>query len=106
MDPAFCKQFTTSRGLKYHYYFSKPLEGKPFLVFLHGFPSTSRDWKNQVLFFKELGYGLVVPDLMGFGGTDKPNEVQAYKMSLMTKDVVELLDAEGANSVIAIGHDW
>jgi len=105
MEPSY-KDFTSSRGVKYHYYCSRPSDGKPYLGFFHGFPSTSRDWKYQIDFFKGQGYGLIVPDLLGFGGSDKPKDAEEYKWSMMTKDFVELLDSEGAAQIIAIGHDW
>lgn len=106
MDASGYKFFATSRGLKYHYYFNEARDGKPYLVLLHGFPSWSKDWSNQVAFFKEKGYGLIVPDTLGNGRTDAPSDVTAYKMSLMAKDVVELADHENATRAIVIGHDW
>ncbi|KAK0192497.1 Alpha/Beta hydrolase protein [Armillaria mellea] len=106
MDPALYKKFTASRGLQYYYLAFPGDTNKPALLFLHGFPSTSYDWKHQVEFFKARGYRLIVPDMLGYGGTSKPTDPSAYRQSLITKDIVELLDAENADRVIAIGHDW
>ncbi|KAF9038946.1 alpha/beta-hydrolase [Hymenopellis radicata] len=107
VDPAFYKDLNVSRGINYHYYFSSPQdETKPYLLFLHGFPSSSYDWRYQIQFFSAQGYGLVVPDMLGYGGTGKPEDVEAYKSSLITKDLVEILDHEDAERVVAIGHDW
>ncbi|PBK59822.1 alpha/beta-hydrolase [Armillaria solidipes] len=106
MDPALYKKFTASRGLQYYYLAFPGDTNKPILLFLHGFPSTSYDWKHQVEFFKARGYRLIVPDMLGYGGTSKPTDPSAYRQSLITKDIVELLDAENADRVIAIGHDW
>ncbi|KAK0454084.1 Alpha/Beta hydrolase protein [Desarmillaria tabescens] len=104
MDPALYKKFTASRGLQYYYLAFPGDTNKPILLFLHGFPSTSYDWKYQVEFFKAKGYRLIVPDMLGFGETSKPTDPLAYKQSLITKDIVELLDAEKTDRVIAIGH--
>ncbi|KAG6812244.1 hypothetical protein H0H92_003784 [Tricholoma furcatifolium] len=106
MDPTHYKFSATRRGLKYKYYFIAPTAGKPFLLFLHGFPSTSYDWRYQVDFFKSQGYGLIVPDLLGYGGTDKPLDYHDYKFSSMSQDIVDILDAENVEKTIAIGHDW
>ncbi len=107
LDSTHYKDFVVSRGLKYHYYFSSPrISSKPYLLFLHGFPGTAYDWHRQITFFAAQGYGLVVPDMLGYGGTAKPIEVEAYKSSLITKDIVEILDEENAEKVVAIGHDW
>ncbi|KAF8647910.1 hypothetical protein AX16_006442 [Volvariella volvacea WC 439] len=106
MDPSHFKRLTTSRGTQYHYYCSPPKQDKPCLLLLHGFPSFAIDWRYQVAYFKGLGYGLVVPDMLGYGGTDKPTTPASYASSLICRDLIDILDAEGAHRVIAIGHDW
>jgi hypothetical protein len=100
------KDVTTSRGLHYSYYFSAPNQGKPTVLLVHGFPSLAVDWHPQITHFKQLGYGLIVPDQLGYGGTDKPKESSAYVHSLLAKDMVDILDHEKAANVVAIGHDW
>ncbi|KAG6829036.1 hypothetical protein H0H87_012823 [Tephrocybe sp. NHM501043] len=106
MDSSLYKTVTTRRSFKYNYYLSAPASGKPFLLFLHGFPSTSYDWRYQVDFFKKEGYGLVVPDMLGYGGTDKPIDPAEYQGGLMARDIIDILDAENIEKAIAIGHDW
>jgi len=106
MDPTRYKQLKTQRGFNYSYYWSPPTPGKPVLFFSHGFPAGSFLWHKQVPFFEPLGYGLLVPDLLGYGGTDKPTDPKVYIGSGHTHDVVDILDAEGIEKVIAIGHDW
>ncbi|TFK18265.1 alpha/beta-hydrolase [Coprinopsis marcescibilis] len=100
------KETTVSRGFTYRYYFSPATQGKPTLVFVHGFPSFSAHWIHQITFFEEQGYGLVVPDMLGYGGTSIPQEPEAYVHPLQAKDLVDILDAENVGSdVVAIGHD-
>ncbi|KAJ3986992.1 alpha/beta-hydrolase [Lentinula detonsa] len=107
LDPSLYKNANVSRGLVYHYYYSPPSQvGRPTLLLLHGFPSTSYDWRHQVAFFQDEGYGLVVPDMLGYGGTAKPVDPEFYKSSLISRDMVDLLDAENVNETIVIGHDW
>ncbi|KAF9455042.1 alpha/beta-hydrolase [Macrolepiota fuliginosa MF-IS2] len=106
MNPANYKDFTTARGLNYHYYFSAAKDAKPTLILMHGFPSTSYDWHNQATYLQEHGYGLIVPDMLGYGGTAKPIDPLQYKFSLITKDLIDILDAEKIEHCIAIGHDW
>ncbi|KAI0348477.1 alpha/beta-hydrolase [Trametopsis cervina] len=106
MDPSKYKTTITSRGITYSYYFAPPKPSKPAILFCHGFPSTARDWEKEALFFEERGYGIIVPDMLGYGDTSKPTNVDAYIPSLISKDLVELLDAEGIQKAIAIGHDW
>lgn len=49
---------------------------------------------------------MIVPDMLGYGGTSKPTEVEAYFGSGMSRDVVEIMNTEGVQEAIAIGHDW
>ncbi|KAK0208136.1 Alpha/Beta hydrolase protein [Desarmillaria ectypa] len=106
MDPSLYKDFTTSRGYVYHYLLSPPKDNNPYLLFLHGFPCTSFDWRHQIPFFINEGYGLIVPDLLGYGGSSKPTDPADFRSTLLTKDLVEMVDTENAVRVVAIGHDW
>ena len=106
MQASSYKEVITKRGIKYSYYFSAGDPSKPTLLFVHGFPSTSYDWRNQVAFFKSEGYSIIAPDMLGYGGTDKPLETALYKHSAMCTDVIDILDAENVGQAIAIGHDW
>ena len=60
----------------------------------------------MVPFFEKQGYGIIAPDMLGYGGTDKPTDPAVYKGTLMAKDMVDILDAEKIAKVIVIGHDW
>lgn len=106
MDPALYKDLVVQRGLNYRYYRSPAAEGKPTLLFLHGFPSTAYDWHKQIAYFQPLGYGIIAPDLLGAGGTAKPLDAQAFRMNAMARDVMDILAAEGVDKVIGISHDW
>ncbi|KII93214.1 hypothetical protein PLICRDRAFT_101285 [Plicaturopsis crispa FD-325 SS-3] len=106
MNQSLYKDHTTTRGLTYHYYFSPAKDSQPTVIFLHGFPSTSADWHLIIPHFLRKGYGVIAPDLLGYGGTDKPTDARAFKWSLMTKDIIDILDAEHVHKAIAIGHDW
>ena len=107
MDSALFKSTTTSRGLTYAYYASPARSGQPTLLFLHGFGSTAaREWRHVVPYFVGKGYGVIALDLLGYGGTDKPTDVNAYVGSAMSRDVADVLDKEGIDKVIVVGYDW
>lgn len=106
MDTSKYRTTETSRGFTYNYYFASAKQSKPTILFCHGFPSTSSHWRREAIFFEERGYGVVVPDMLGYGGTSKPTETDDYLPSKVSKDIVEILDAENLEKVIAIGHDW
>src|ERR1019366_6992867 len=56
-------------------------EGPP-VVLLHGFPDSGRLWRHQVPALAEAGFKVIVPDMRGYGRSDKPTEVEAYTMDL------------------------
>ncbi len=106
MDSSLSKNFKTCRGFNYHYYYAPPTDGKVTLFFAHGFPSNADSWHKQASFFQNLGFGILVPDLLGFGETDKPMDTDSYRFKYMVVDIIEIFDHEKVDKVIAIGHDW
>jgi pimeloyl-ACP methyl ester carboxylesterase len=78
----------------------------PSVVLLHGFPDTGRLWRNQVPALAEAGLRVIVPDLRGFGRSDKPEEVKAYALRLLIGDVLAVMDDAGAEKAHVVGHDW
>lgn len=79
--------------------------GRP-VVLLHGFPDSGRLWRHQVPALAEAGFQVIVPDLRGYGRSDKPAEVEAYRMSRLVTDVLGVLDTLGAERAHIVGHDW
>jgi len=97
-------------GNTYTYAYSRATHGNPTILFLHGFPSSSHDWRYQFAHFSSLGYGVLVPDLLGYGGSDSPVEAEAYKFSVMAKDLMDLMGGLGIETeggkVHVVGHDF
>ncbi len=79
--------------------------GQP-VVLLHGFPDSSYVWREQIPALVAAGKRVVAPDLRGFGESDKPQEVEAYRMSHLVADVVAVLDALEIDRADVVGHDW
>ena len=42
---------------------------------------------------------------IGYGGTDKPVDLNAYRLKQMAAEVVDILDCLGVETVEAVGHD-
>jgi pimeloyl-ACP methyl ester carboxylesterase len=82
-----------------------PPDGRP-VVLLHGFPDTGRVWRHQVEALEAAGFRLIVPDLRGYGGSDKPEAVEAYRVAELAGDVLGVLDHFGVARAHLVGHDW
>ncbi len=80
-------------------------EGQP-VVLLHGFPDSGRLWRNQVPALAAAGFKVIVPDMRGYGRSDRPPHVAAYTMDLLVGDVLAVLDDAGAKRAHVVGHDW
>ena len=89
----------------------------PVMLFLHGFPTFSYDFKDLYDVMKG-SYHVVAADFLGFGFSDKPDNID-YKMMLQSDCVERVLrsvfkerslyrkgDDEGLKTVIIIAHDY
>jgi pimeloyl-ACP methyl ester carboxylesterase len=80
-------------------------EGTP-VVLLHGFPQTHLMWRHVA---PELAtdHHVVVPDLRGYGDSDKPAEGDpgTYSKRTMARDIVEMMSALGHDRFALVGHD-
>lgn len=97
----------TFAGTTYRYYCSKPTNSKPWTILFHGHPGCTHSWHRTVPFLQSKGYGIIMPDMLGYGGTDKPLDVQAYRASKVVESVdaliTEVIKNEAEKRVIAIG---
>jgi pimeloyl-ACP methyl ester carboxylesterase len=83
------------------------VEGKgPLVILLHGFPQCWYLWRHQIDPLIEAGFHVAVPDQRGYGGSDRPESIEAYNIIELTNDVVELADALGHEQFLVVGHDW
>ncbi len=44
--------------------------------------------------------------MRGYGGSDKPHEIEAYAIAHMCADVAGLIEALGEKQAVLVGHDW
>lgn len=80
-------------------------EDAPAVILLHGFPESHRTWR-EVAPRLEDSFRLVMPDQRGFAGSDRPQEVDAYRTDILIDDIFALADALGIESFALVGHDW
>ncbi|KAF2714805.1 alpha/beta-hydrolase [Pleomassaria siparia CBS 279.74] len=99
-------------GHTYHYLLGVPPGGKfnDTVFLIHGWPDLSLGWRYQIPMLLDLGFRVVAPDLMGFGGTDAPkvppNDINVYGLKRASDNIAELAKIVGADRIILGGHDW
>jgi pimeloyl-ACP methyl ester carboxylesterase len=52
------------------------------------------------------GYRVAALDVRGYGGSDKPEAVEAYGIKTLAADIAGAVAALGEEKAILIGHDW
>jgi pimeloyl-ACP methyl ester carboxylesterase len=77
----------------------------PPVILLHGFPESHRTWRGLVPLLEDR-FRLVMPDQRGFGASDAPQEVDAYRIDRIVADLFALADALGIGGFALVGHDW
>ncbi|MFI9778447.1 alpha/beta fold hydrolase [Streptomyces sp. NPDC051956] len=81
-------------------------QDRPPVVLCHGFPELAFSWRHQVLALAGAGYRVLVPDMRGYGGSSRPEDVDAYDILTLCADLAGLLDDVGADDAFFVGHDW
>ena len=107
MDSLTKKTLKTSRSFTYTYYTSSAQTNQPTLLLIHGCPNSAQIWSDLIKsHLQPSGYGIIAVDCLGYAGTSKPTDAASYALDLMANDLAEILDAEGLEKVISLGHDW
>jgi len=76
-------------------------QGQP-MVFHHGWPLSSDDWDNQMLFFLQHGYRVIGHDRRGHGRSAQTSH--GHDMATYAKDAAAIADALDLRDAIHIGH--
>ena len=87
------------------------LEGRPLMLFLHGFPEAAFVWDDMLAHFsapENGGYWCVAPNLRGYAGSSSPTEVSAYRAKYVVQDLVALKQSLSPEAPLAclVAHDW
>jgi pimeloyl-ACP methyl ester carboxylesterase len=77
----------------------------PRVVLLHGIPGSSVSW-NAVRGRLAPDHDVVIPDLLGFGGSDRPRGLRQLHTTAQAAAVEVLLDELRCNEVTVVGHDF
>lgn len=94
-----------TNGVRLHVVEAGPESGPP-AVLLHGFPEFWEGWTRQIGPLARAGFRVIVPDLRGYGLSEKPPGVESYRVSTLQEDVAGLIRALGYERAHVVGHDW
>ena len=98
-------------GLRMAYLDVGPTGGdRETILLLHGEPTWSYLYRRMIPTLVEAGHRVIVPDLIGFGRSDKPTDRGAYSynghVAWMQTFLDQVVEAEGIDSFAAFLQDW
>lgn len=96
----------TDDGLRIHYLDEGPADAAPVLL-LHGEPSWSFLYRTMIPVLVAAGHRCIIPDLVGFGRSDKPASPDDYSyqrhVDWMSQVIFDRLDLR---DITFFGQDW
>jgi len=84
-------RWVTLDGHQIHYYVRGPVNG-PAVVLVHGLGARAEDWMALSPYLARAGYRVYMPDLLGYGQSEKPPDA-AYSIPEEAALVVSFMDA-------------
>jgi len=91
--------------LRLHYLDEGPQDATPVLM-MHGEPSWSFLYRKMIGPTVNAGYRVLVPDLIGFGKSDKPTSKDVFTYAAHVEWMQEWFEAMGLSNVILACQDW
>jgi pimeloyl-ACP methyl ester carboxylesterase len=93
-----------STGIAMHVALAGPEDAPP-VIMIHGFPESHRTWRALEPMLSDR-LRLIMPDLRGFGDSDRPQDVADYATDTLIADIFALADALDIDRFALVGHDW
>jgi pimeloyl-ACP methyl ester carboxylesterase len=93
-----------STGIMMNVALAGPDDAPP-VILVHGFPESHRTWRDLVPLLEDK-LRLIMPDLRGFGDSDRPQDVADYTTDTLIADIFALADALNIEWFALVGHDW
>ncbi len=97
--PGFTQRYVRANGIRLHTWVGG--EG-PALVLLHGYPQSGIMWRKVAPSLARR-FTVVIPDLRGYGDSDKPRD--GFDKKTMAADIHGVMQALGHSRYRVVGHD-
>jgi len=91
--------------LRMHHVDEGPRDGAPVLM-LHGEPTWGYLYRSMIPVFAGAGFRAVVPDLIGFGKSDKPTRLEDYSYQQHMDWLTAWLEALDLRGITLVCQDW
>lgn len=98
--------FDVEPGLRMAYVDTGPRAARETMLLLHGEPTWGYLYRHMIGPLEAAGFRVVVPDLIGFGRSDKPVDPAAYSYSQHVAWVTRLVEHLDLHGATLFGQDW
>lgn len=105
-EPHYAEDLPGFPGLRMHYLDEGSADSGEVFLCLHGQPTWGYLYRKMVPVFAGAGHRVVVPDLFGFGRSDKPVEEELYTFELHRLSLLALIEKLDLRNVTLVVQDW
>jgi pimeloyl-ACP methyl ester carboxylesterase len=102
----YAPRYLAHDGLRQHYVDEGPPDAAVTALCLHGQPTWSYLYRRMIPVFTAAGLRVVVPDLFGFGRSDKPDEDAWYGFGRHRDSLQAFVEALDLRQVLLVVQDW
>jgi pimeloyl-ACP methyl ester carboxylesterase len=88
-----------------HYVDEGPRDGRP-VVLVHGNPTWGFLYRNFIDPLTEAGHRAIVPDHLGFGRSEKPDDPELYRIPRHVRRLDALLESLDLHDAVVVPEDW
>ncbi len=92
--------------LRMHYVDVGPRDAAAVFLCLHGEPTWGYLYRRMIPVFAAAGHRVMVPDLFGFGRSDKPVDDAWYTFDMHRRSLVGFIEALGLRNITLVCQDW
>jgi len=98
--------FAMEPGLRMAWIDAGPRDAHETLLLVHGEPMWGYLYRKMIGPFEKAGFRVVVPDLVGFGRSDKPDSPEDYSYSRHVAWLTRFVEHLDLRRVTLFGQDW
>ncbi len=98
------RRIAVGAGIELNVGFAGPQDAPP-VILLHGFPESHRTWRDLAPKL-DAHFRLIMPDLRGFAGSDRPPRIKDYRIEATVADLLAIADRMGIDRFSVVGHDF
>lgn len=105
-EPRYVADLPPLAGLRLHYVDEGPPDAPLTWLCLHGIGTWSYLYRHMIPVLTAAGTRVVVPDLIGFGRSDKPKRTDGHTLAWHQQVLQALVEHLDLQQTVLVAHDW